>query len=125
MGANLAANGKRNLRARPAQNQVSATCQERSTGLPLPCAGSTSHRAAAEAGGGNGAADVRPVLTFDRWNRELRWSRNYPEWLAHLLAADAVVALDGGIGTVSAAVVWAARRVAFRTLFRTTDGRTP
>jgi len=50
-------------------------------------------------------------LTPNRWNHELRWSRNYPERLAHLLAADAVVALDGGIGTLSeAAVVWAARQ---------------
>jgi len=68
-------------------------------------------RAAAEAGGKviglpmSGWTDVKP----NEWNRELRWSDTYPERLAHLLAADAVVVLDGGIGTLSeAAVVWAA-----------------
>jgi predicted Rossmann-fold nucleotide-binding protein len=55
----------------------------------------------------SGWSDLIP----SRWNRELRWSRNYPEPVAHLLAAEAVVALDGGIGTMSgAAVVWAARQ---------------
>jgi predicted Rossmann-fold nucleotide-binding protein len=48
-------------------------------------------------------------LQPNEWNHELRWSDTYPERLAHLLAADAVVVLDGGIGTLSeAAVVWAA-----------------
>ena len=68
-------------------------------------------RAAAEAGGKviglpmTGWADLKP----NEWNHELRWSDTYAERLAHLLAADAVVALDGGIGTLSeAAVVWAA-----------------
>jgi predicted Rossmann-fold nucleotide-binding protein len=50
-------------------------------------------------------------LTPNPWSHELRWSQDYPERLGHLLAADAVVALDGGIGTVSeATVVWAARQ---------------
>jgi hypothetical protein len=35
-------------------------------------------------------------LIPSRWSRELRWSRNYPERVAHLLAAKAVVALDDG-----------------------------
>jgi len=68
-------------------------------------------RAAAEAGGKviglpmSGWTGLQP----NEWNHELRWSDTYPERLAHLLAADAVVALDGGIGTLSeAAVVWAA-----------------
>jgi len=68
-------------------------------------------RAAAEAGGKviglpmSGWTGLRP----NEWNHELRWSGTYPERLAHLLAADAVVVLDGGIGTLSeAAVVWAA-----------------
>ena len=68
-------------------------------------------RAAAEAGGKviglpmSGWTDLKP----NEWNHELRWSATYPERLAHLLAADAVVVLDGGIGTLSeAAVVWAA-----------------
>jgi uncharacterized protein (TIGR00725 family) len=68
-------------------------------------------RAAAGGGGKviglpmSGWTDVTP----NEWNDELRWSDTYPERLAHLLAADAVVVLDGGIGTLSeAAVVWAA-----------------
>jgi uncharacterized protein (TIGR00725 family) len=68
-------------------------------------------RAAAGAGGRviglpmSGWTDLKP----NEWNHELRWSGTYPERLAHLLAADAVVVLDGGIGTLSeAAVVWAA-----------------
>ena len=53
----------------------------------------------------SGWTDLQP----NEWNHELRWSDTYPERLAHLLAADAVVVLDGGIGTLSeAAVVWAA-----------------
>jgi hypothetical protein len=48
-------------------------------------------------------------LTPNSWNSELRWSASYAERLAHLLAADAVVAVDGGIGTLSeASIVWAA-----------------
>jgi predicted Rossmann-fold nucleotide-binding protein len=48
-------------------------------------------------------------LTPNRWNSELRWSASYAERLAHLLAADAVIAVDGGIGTLSeASIVWAA-----------------
>jgi hypothetical protein len=68
-------------------------------------------RAAAGAGGQviglpmSGWTELQP----NEWNHELRWSDTYPERLAHLLAADAVVVLDGGIGTLSeAAVVWAA-----------------
>lgn len=68
-------------------------------------------RAAAGAGGKviglpmSGWTDLKP----NEWNHELRWSDTYPERLAYLLAADAVVVLDGGIGTLSeAAVVWAA-----------------
>jgi uncharacterized protein (TIGR00730 family) len=42
-------------------------------------------------------------------NAELRWSADYAERLRHLLTCDAVVALPGGIGTLSeAAIVWAA-----------------
>jgi uncharacterized protein (TIGR00730 family) len=48
-------------------------------------------------------------LTPHASNVELRWSADYAERLAHLLAADAVVALPGGIGTLSeASIVWAA-----------------
>jgi uncharacterized protein (TIGR00730 family) len=48
-------------------------------------------------------------LTPHASNAELRWSADYAERLGHLLAADAVVALPGGIGTLSeASMVWAA-----------------
>jgi uncharacterized protein (TIGR00730 family) len=48
-------------------------------------------------------------LTPDASNAELRWSEDYAERLRHLLTADAVVALPGGIGTLSeASIVWAA-----------------
>jgi uncharacterized protein (TIGR00730 family) len=48
-------------------------------------------------------------LTPHKSNAELRWSVDYAERLRHLLAADVVVALPGGIGTLSeAAMVWAA-----------------
>jgi uncharacterized protein (TIGR00725 family) len=40
---------------------------------------------------------------------ELRWADSYPERLAALLSCDAVIALDGGVGTLSElAIVWAA-----------------
>ena len=68
-------------------------------------------QATAEAGGTVIGLPMRRWhnLTPNRWNHELRWSDTYPERLGHLLAADAVVALDGGIGTLSeAATVWAA-----------------
>jgi len=48
-------------------------------------------------------------LTPHASNAELRWSADYAERLRHLLTCDAVVALPGGIGTLSeAAIVWAA-----------------
>jgi uncharacterized protein (TIGR00725 family) len=68
-------------------------------------------RAAAQAGGRVIGLPMRGWgrLTPNAWNYELRWCGSYPERLAHLLAADAVVVLDGGIGTLSeAAIVWAA-----------------
>lgn len=68
-------------------------------------------QAAAEAGGIVIGLPMRRWhnLTPNRWNHELRWSDTYPERLGHLLAASAVVVLDGGIGTLSeAATVWAA-----------------
>ena len=68
-------------------------------------------RAAAEAGGTVIGLPMSgwAALTPNRWNHELRWSATYAERLAHLLAADAIIALDGGIGTLSeAAVAWAA-----------------
>jgi uncharacterized protein (TIGR00725 family) len=68
-------------------------------------------RAAAEAGGRVIGLPMRgwDQLTPNEWNYELRWCASYPERLAQFLAADAVVVLDGGIGTLSeAAIVWAA-----------------
>jgi uncharacterized protein (TIGR00725 family) len=68
-------------------------------------------RAAAQAGGTVIGLPMRgwTSLTPNPWNYELRWSDTYPERLAHLLAADALIALDGGIGTLSeAAVAWSA-----------------
>ena len=58
-------------------------------------------RAAAEAGGTVIGLPMRgwSELAPNRWNHELRWSDTYAERLAHLLAADAIVAVDGGIGT--------------------------
>lgn len=48
-------------------------------------------------------------LTPHESNAELRWSVDYAERLRFLMAADVVVALPGGIGTLSeAAMVWAA-----------------
>jgi uncharacterized protein (TIGR00730 family) len=48
-------------------------------------------------------------LTPHESNAELRWSADYAERLRHLLTADAVIALPGGIGTLSeASIVWAA-----------------
>jgi uncharacterized protein (TIGR00730 family) len=48
-------------------------------------------------------------LTPHASNAELRWSEDYAARLRHLMAVDVVVALPGGIGTLSeAAMVWAA-----------------
>jgi uncharacterized protein (TIGR00725 family) len=67
-------------------------------------------RAAAQAGGTVIGLPMRgwTALTPNQWCHELRWSDSYPERLGHFLAADAIVALDGGIGTLSeAALAWA------------------
>jgi uncharacterized protein (TIGR00730 family) len=48
-------------------------------------------------------------LEPNEWNVELIWSDGYPERLGELLASEAVVALEGGVGTLSElAVVWGA-----------------
>jgi uncharacterized protein (TIGR00725 family) len=68
-------------------------------------------RAAAAAGGTVIGLPMRgwTALTPNRWNHELRWCDSYPERLAQLLSADAIIVLAGGIGTLSeAAVAWAA-----------------
>jgi uncharacterized protein (TIGR00725 family) len=66
-------------------------------------------RAAAQAGGRVVGLPMRgwTALTPNQWNHELIWSDTYPERLGHILAADAIVAVDGGIGTLSeAALAW-------------------
>jgi predicted Rossmann-fold nucleotide-binding protein len=53
----------------------------------------------------SGWKDLEP----NRWNAELEWAADYPTRLGSLLRCRAVVALDGGVGTLSElAVVWAA-----------------
>jgi uncharacterized protein (TIGR00725 family) len=48
-------------------------------------------------------------LAPNAWNTELRWAADYPSRLAELLGCDAVIALRGGVGTLSElAVAWAA-----------------
>jgi uncharacterized protein (TIGR00730 family) len=48
-------------------------------------------------------------LVPNEWNVELIWAEGYPQRLGELLSCDALVALDGGIGTLSElAVAWGA-----------------
>ena len=68
-------------------------------------------RGAAAAGGHTVGLPMAPWehLTPDASNAELRWSDDYAQRLAHLLAARVAVALPGGIGTLAeATAVWAA-----------------
>ncbi len=45
----------------------------------------------------------------NRWNGDLRWSTDYGTRINHILHCDAVIALAGGVGTLSEmAMVWAA-----------------
>jgi uncharacterized protein (TIGR00730 family) len=45
----------------------------------------------------------------NQWNADLRWSSTYGMRLNHLLNCDGVIALPGGVGTLSEmAIVWAA-----------------
>jgi uncharacterized protein (TIGR00730 family) len=49
--------------------------------------------------------EVKP----NQWNADLRWSSNYGTRLNHFLHCDGVIALPGGVGTLSEmAIVWAA-----------------
>jgi uncharacterized protein (TIGR00730 family) len=51
------------------------------------------------------------ALSPSPYATELRWCDSYPERLGHLLGCDAVVALDGGIGTIAElTVAWSARQ---------------
>jgi predicted Rossmann-fold nucleotide-binding protein len=68
-------------------------------------------RGAAAAGGRTVGLPMTPWqhLTPDASNAELRWSDDYAQRMALLLATDVVIALPGGIGTLAeAAAVWAA-----------------
>ena len=51
------------------------------------------------------------------WNAELRWSADYGTRISHILHCDAVIALPGGVGTLSEmAMVWAASQTEERAL---------
>jgi len=51
------------------------------------------------------------------WNAGLRWSDNYGTRINHILHCDAVIALPGGVGTLSEmAMVWAASQTEKRPL---------
>lgn len=72
---------------------------------------------AATAQGAAGAGAAVVGLPMTSWvglepsshHSELRWSSSYAERLSHILGADVVVALPGGIGTLAeATVVWSA-----------------
>lgn len=53
----------------------------------------------------------------NRWNADLRWSSNYGTRLNHLLRCDGIIALPGGVGTLSEmAIVWAASQTEGRAL---------
>jgi len=53
----------------------------------------------------------------NQWNADLRWSKNYGTRLNHLLNCDGVIALPGGVGTISEmAIAWAARQTEGHTL---------
>jgi predicted Rossmann-fold nucleotide-binding protein len=68
-------------------------------------------RGAHEAGAGVVGLPMRGWAGLDPspWCDELRWADDYSERLRHLLDCTAVVALDGGVGTLAeTAMVWAA-----------------
>ncbi len=53
----------------------------------------------------------------NRWNADLRWSSTYGARLNHLLRCDAIIALPGGVGTLSEmAVAWSASQTEGRPL---------
>lgn len=53
----------------------------------------------------------------NQWNADLRWSTDYGTRINHFLRCDAVVALPGGVGTLSEiAMVWAASQTEGRVL---------
>jgi uncharacterized protein (TIGR00730 family) len=51
------------------------------------------------------------------WNADLRWSSNYGTRLNYILRCDAVIALPGGVGTLSEmAIAWSANQTERRAL---------
>lgn len=53
----------------------------------------------------------------NQWNAGLRWSTDYGTRINHILRCDAVVALPGGVGTLSEmAMVWAASQTEGRAM---------
>ena len=53
----------------------------------------------------------------NQWNADLRWSNNYGTRLNHFLHCDGLIALPGGVGTLSEiAIVWAASQTEGRAL---------
>jgi uncharacterized protein (TIGR00730 family) len=53
----------------------------------------------------------------NRWNSELRWSTDYGTRINHLLHCQAIIALPGGVGTLSEmAMAWAAGQTEGRSL---------
>ncbi len=53
----------------------------------------------------------------NRWNAALRWSTDYGTRINHLLRCEAVIALPGGVGTLSEmAVAWSASQTEGRAL---------
>lgn len=74
-------------------------------------------RGAHEAGGRVIGLPMRgwPAIEPNRWNAELRWSESYGERINHILRCDAIVALPGGVGTLSeVAMVWSALQTELR-----------
>jgi uncharacterized protein (TIGR00730 family) len=68
-------------------------------------------RGAHEAGGRVVGLPMRhwKAIEPNRWNAELRWSESYGERISHILRCDAIVAMPGGVGTLSEmAMTWAA-----------------
>lgn len=56
-------------------------------------------------------------VTPNQWNADLRWSTDYGTRINHLLHCQAIVALPGGIGTLSEmSTVWAAAQTEGRSL---------
>ena len=56
-------------------------------------------------------------LEPNQWNADLRWSTNYGTRLNHFLSCDGMIALPGGVGTLSEmALMWAASQTEKRVL---------